>query len=267
MAQQIAEGDDAPRTEGGTVGKACLLLGHIAAHDRPVRFAMLRAETGFPNATLHRLLRTLSAQGLVAYDARAGGYGLGLGLMRLAHTAWARFSLAAVARGALDGLSGQTDETIHLAQMDRGQVLYVDKREARPPVAMFSGVGMVGPAYCTGVGKAMLAFLDEPARAAALAEQSFRPCTAATHRGPESLEAELDTIRAEGVAFDREEHEPGITCIAAPVLAGERGVIGAVSITMATARGGVGALGAHRPALCEAARHIGAAAAAWSAPA
>jgi len=267
MAQHVTESEVELHAGSGTVGKACLLLERVAAHARPVRFSTLRAETGFPNATLHRLLRTLAAEGMIAYDPHRQGYGLGLGLMRLAHAAWARFSLAAVAREALDALSERTGETIHLAQLDRGQVLYVDKREARLPVAMFSGVGMVGPAYCTGVGKAMLAFLDAGARAAALAEQSFRPCTAATHCGPGSLEAELDEIRAEGVAFDREEHEAGITCIAAPVLAGERGAIGAVSITMTTARGGLEALAAHRPALCEAARQIGEAAVAWSAPA
>ena len=70
-----------------------------------------------------------------------------------------KVSLAQVARPYLDALSAEVGETVHLAQLDHGQVLYVDKRNARQPIEMFSQAGKVGPAYCTGVGKAMLAHL------------------------------------------------------------------------------------------------------------
>ena len=89
-------------------------------------------------------------------------------VLRLAHAAWATSSLAPIARPYLDELSAETGETIHLAQMDGGQVLYVDKRNATKPVEMFAQAGKVGPAYCTGVGKAMLAFMPPEAVAAAV---------------------------------------------------------------------------------------------------
>ena len=97
--------------------------------------------------------------------------------MRLAHVAWRQASLAPIARDALDALSGAVGETVHLAQMDGGQVLYVDKRNAREPVRMFSQAGKVGPAYCTGVGKAMLAFSDAGTLSELLALQSFHRFT------------------------------------------------------------------------------------------
>ena len=84
---------------------------------------------------------------------------LGVRLVRLAHAAWAQSSIAPLARPYIDRLSAEVGETIHLAQLDLGQVLYVDKRNAQRPVEMFSQAGKVGPAYCTGVGKAMLAYL------------------------------------------------------------------------------------------------------------
>ena len=68
-------------------------------------------------------------------------------------------ALPRLARPHLDRLSAALGETIHLAQLDQGQVLYVDKRNAAQPVEMFSQAGKVGPAYCTGVGKAMMAYL------------------------------------------------------------------------------------------------------------
>ena len=68
---------------------------------------------------------------------------------------------------------------MHLAQLDHGQVLYLDKRNATAPISMFSDAGKVGPAYCTGLGKAMLAHLPEGELADAISRQSFRRHTAA----------------------------------------------------------------------------------------
>jgi DNA-binding IclR family transcriptional regulator len=123
---------------------------------------------------------------------------------------------------------------VHLAQLDNAQVLYVDKRNAVHPIEMFSDAGKVGPAFCTGVGKAMLAFLPEDERESAIRQQSFHPFTAQTYRTPEALLRELEAIRRRGYAFDREEHEPGIICIAHPILTCSGRVLGALSITGST---------------------------------
>ena len=113
----------------------------------------------YPKATLFRFLQTLVSQGMLSLDPETSSYSLGVRLVRLAHAAWKQSSLAPVARPFLDALSAEMGETVHLAQLDGAHVLYVDKRNARVPIEMFSQAGKVGPAYCTGVGKAMLAFL------------------------------------------------------------------------------------------------------------
>ncbi len=92
-------------------------------------------------------------------------------------------------------------ETIHLAQLDQGQVLYVDKRNAQRPVEMFSQAGKVGPAYCTGVGKAMLAYLSDDELARALDRQSFHRFTEQTLDTPDKLLAELQAIRGPGLCL------------------------------------------------------------------
>ncbi len=125
---------------------------------------------------------------------------------------------------------------MHLAQLDNGQVLYVDKRNARRPVEMFSDAGKVGPAYCTGVGKAMLAHLPPDELETALSQQSFHRFTPNTMTDAQALRAELEAIRARGHAFDREEHEPGIICIAMPILTRAGRVLGALSVTGSTSR-------------------------------
>lgn len=220
----------------GTVGKALDVLDMVASAGRPQRFSDLVPASPYPKATLYRLLKSLVHQGMLACDPETGAYSPGLRLVRLAHAAWAQSSLAPIARPFVDALSAATGETIHLAQLEQGQVLYVDKRNAARPVEMFAQAGKVGPAYCTGVGKAMLAWLDPAALDAALLRQSFHRFTDTTLTTRAALTAELAAIRARGFAFDREEHEPGIICVAAPILTQAGRVIGALSVTSTTAR-------------------------------
>ena len=220
----------------GTVGKALDVLDQVAGFDRPVRFSELLSHSDYPKATLYRLLQTLTHQGLVAFDSERQTYSLGMRLVRLAHSAWQHASLAPIARAQMDALAAEVGETVHLAQLDHGQVLYVDKRNAVNPVDMFSQAGKVGPVYCTGVGKAMLAYSDQARQMQVIAQQSFHGFTPNTLGSVEALRCELDEIRARGYAFDNEEHEAGIICVALPILSRTGQVMGGVSVTSTTAR-------------------------------
>ena len=220
----------------GTVGKALALLDLVAGFGRPVRFAELQQVSDLPKATLYRLLQTLVNQRMLGYDEDRHAYQPGLRLVQLAHSAWRQVTLAPVARPHLDQLSARLNETVHLAQLDGGQVLYIDKRNATRPIPMFSDAGKIGPGYCTGVGKAMLAYLPEAELSRALSQQSWFAHTEHTHTAPETLRAELATIRKTGISFDREEHEPTIICVAVPILDATERPLGAMSITSSTLR-------------------------------
>ncbi len=250
----------------GTVGKALDVLDMVAAAGHPVRFTELLATAAYPKATLYRLIQTLTHQGMLSYDPDRQTYSLGVRLVRLAHAAWRTSSLAPSARPYLDELSAETGETIHLAQMDNGQVLYVDKRNAAKPVEMFAQAGKVGPAYCTGVGKAMLAFVSDEALDRALQRQSFHRFTPHTLDTPGKLRAELEAIRSRGHAFDREEHEPGIICCAVPILTRTGRVIGALSVTSTTARTTIDALESGAQRIKDTAARIAAEAESWRFP-
>lgn len=250
----------------GTVGKAMDVLDAVAGFGRPVRFSDLLAGSVYPKATLYRFLQTLTNQGMLGYDPDTGTYALGVRLVRLAHAAWAQSSLAPIARRHLDELAAETGETIHLAQMDQGQVLYVDKRNAARPVEMFSSAGKVGPAFCTGVGKAMLAFMPDAAVEAAISRQSFHRFTSQTLDTPAKLKAELKVIRTQGYAFDREEHEPGIICCAAAIRSRSGRVLGALSVTSTTDRTNLAALEAQASRITDTAALIAAEAESWRFP-
>ncbi|MEM6372162.1 MAG: IclR family transcriptional regulator [Pseudomonadota bacterium] len=256
----------APRSGDGTIGKALEVLDLVAQAERPMRFSEMLHLSPHPKATLYRLVQTLTNLGMMRYDVDRQTYSPGLRLVSLAHAAWRQSSLAPIARPHIDALSETLGETVHLAQLDAGQVLYVDKRNAADPIEMFSQAGKVGPGYCTGVGKAMLAFLSDDARETALSQQAWFAHTAHTHTTRDSLCAELEQVRAQGVAYDREEHEPGIICVAAPILSVTGRSIGALSVTTSTARKSLADLATLTPHLKTTAKEIATAAANWQFP-
>ena len=253
--------------QDGTLGKSLALLDLVASATKPPRFADLLALSEHPKATLHRLLKSLVTQNMLTYDIERQTYSLGVRLVGLAHAAWRQSSLAPVARPFVDTLARETGLTVHLAQLAGAQVLYVDKRNAHQSVEMFSQAGKVGPAYCTGVGKAMLAYLDEAELDHALAQQSFHKFTPATHTDAVSLKRELALIRASSLSFDREEHELGIICIAAPILSSMGLPLGAISLTTTTQQSSLESLNALQAPLQDAAQKIAAVSQAWRFPA
>lgn len=251
----------------GTVGKALEVLDQVADFGRPVRFAELLDGSGFPKATLYRFVQTLTNQGMLAFDPDRQTYAPGMRLVRLAHAAWQQASLAPIALSHLDQLSADVGETVHLAQLDHAQVIYVDKRNAADPVQMYSQAGKVAPAYCTGVGKAMLAYLPDSELTDALEQQSFHRFTEHTHNSAATLRTELADIRANGYGFDREEHEPGIICVAVPILTDTHRLLGALSVTSTTSRTNLAGLESLVPRIQTTADAISKEASSWHFPA
>ena len=245
-----------PQKGDGTVSKAMGILDLVAEHQKPVRFTHLLDQAGMPKATLHRMLRTLTGEGMLAHDPGSQTYSLGPRLIRLAHAAWSHSTLMAAAGPVLDRLAGELGETLHLAQLDNGQVLYLDKRVSAHSVNMFSSAGKVGPAYCTGVGKAMMAYLPDQQLEQVLQRQSFHRYTEHTFCTPEDLKAELANIRARGFAYDIEEHEPGIICVALPILTDDGTLYGALSVTGAKHQINLAKLEAMEPTVRAAAQQI-----------
>ena len=255
-----------PEARDGTVGKALAILDQIASLERPVRFSEVLERSRHPKASLYRLIQTLTSQGMLSYNKNDGTYILGIRLVKLAHSAWRQSALASIARPILDILAAELGETLHLAQMDDGQVLYIDKRNAFKPVEMFSSAGKTGPGHCTGVGKAILAYMKPKDQTIALTRQSFFQYTDNTIITEKALKAELIEIAKTGIAIDREEHEPGIICIATPILNAQQSAIGAISLTSTTSRHSLESLQTNAITLRNAAAKIAQAAEDWQFP-
>jgi DNA-binding IclR family transcriptional regulator len=230
----------------GTLGKAIDVLEAVAASTRPLRFTDLLAIVDQPRGTLHRQVSNLIEEDLLAVRGDHS-YELGLKLLKLASRAWAGNQFRLIAEPHLRRLHEQTAETVHLGVLQGVEVIYLDKVESRQAVRMHSQIGNASPVFCTGVGKAALAALADPELERRIEAIAFHRYTDSTLPDGDALRAEIAEIRKSGVAFDRQEHEPGIHCIAAPIHSRDREFAAGISITAPAYRIGMDQLAAWAP--------------------
>ncbi|WP_026479173.1 IclR family transcriptional regulator [Ahrensia sp. 13_GOM-1096m] len=219
-----------PDHDTGTLGKAVAVLDAVAASNTPMRFRDLAAHIDQPRGTLHRQVSNLIEEGLLEVNADQS-YSLGFRLLKFAARAWSGSGFREIAEPHLKALHERTGETVHLGILKGIEVIYLDKVESRQAVRMHSQVGNSSPCYCTGVGKAGLSVLPNAEIETRIANISFKQFTETTLMSEQALMSELDQIRASGNAYDREEHEPGIHCVAAPIFTNNFSVIGGLSVT------------------------------------
>jgi len=182
--------------------------------------------------SVYRLLNTLQAFHLVSKEPEAGLYRPGPGLIELAQKGLERFEIRGIALPYLEDLQKKTNETVHLAILDSGEVVYLEKRESTQTIRMYSAVGRRGPVHCTGLGKAILAFLPEEERRRILKEKGLKAYTPNTITSFSEFEAECERIRERGFAFDLGEHEEEIRCVAAPIFDHTGHPIAALSVAI-----------------------------------
>ena len=197
-----------------------LILDTVAAAPGEVGLSELARLTGLKKPTVHRLASDLLAKRLL--DRGTYGYRLGMHLFELGQQVPASRRVRDAALPAMVGLLDSTRESVQLAVLDGADVVVVEQfvRSARGAVAR--GAGSRLPAYCSGLGKAILAF-SAPAVVVAALASSMPARTGTTITGPERLRRELAGVREAGVAFDRQECVGGIVCAAAPIVVANRG--------------------------------------------
>ena len=202
----------------------------LKAH-RELRLQEIADALGLCKSTAHRLTFQLCRSGYLSKNSETKTYQLGMKFLDISSHIIDNLDIRELAKPGIRRLNELTQETIHLALLMDRQVIYVDKQESPRAIRMYSQIGKVAPLYCTGVGKAVLAF-QAPEKIDELLESvELQRFTANTLTDRESLLRELASIRRNGFAMDREEHELHVGCIAAPVRDYTQEVIGSISIT------------------------------------
>ena len=211
--------------------RALALLECVAAERNGVGLAELAGKLKLHKSTVHRLLMVLERHGLLDKLPDTGRYRLGLKLFELGSRAIAATGLREHARPFLQRVQYETEETVHFCVLEDTEVLYVDKVEPQRSVRMASEVGRRAPAYCTGVGKAMLAELPHAEADDIIRRSGLRSLTRHTLTTPAEINAELRATRARGYAVDDEENEEGVRCVAAAIRDAAGHPIAALSVS------------------------------------
>ncbi|MFD5032964.1 IclR family transcriptional regulator [Streptomyces sp. NPDC058405] len=186
------------------------LLELLAARaDRPARLRELAEELGVPRSSMYALLQTLIDRGWVRTDDTGSLYGIGIRALLTGTSYLDSDPRVQAARPYLDEASDALGETIHLARLDGGDVVYLATRESHEYLRTFSRVGRRLPAHAGALGKALLAERDP--EELPLPEGPLEQLTANTHTDRRSLAADLAQVRERGYAIDREEGVAGIT--------------------------------------------------------
>ena len=219
-----------------SIDRVFQVLAIVCEASAPLRFSDIVAQSGLPKSTVNRLLAALVANDMARVDASGRRYVAGYGLLQLAKRTWDELDIRAAASDELESLLADVQETLHLAVVEGHELVYVDKRESPQTIRLFSAVGKRGPLYCTGVGKAILAFMAPAERDPVVADIVFARHTPNTLADADALDAELAAVRARGCAFDMEEHEEGIRCVAAPIFNFRGQPVAGISVTSAASR-------------------------------
>jgi DNA-binding IclR family transcriptional regulator len=192
----------------------------------------LSAATGFPPATIHRMVATLVQRGYLKQDRVTKAYALSLRFLELGTRVREQFNLVSLARPHLEGLMADTKEAVNLAVRDGDDAVYLDHvASSYSMIRLFTKVGARVPLYATGVGKAFLSREGE-----AELEDYFQRTQRMRHAphtlvGREALREGVERVRRQGYAVDDEEMEQGVRCVAALVFDHNRLPAAAVSVS------------------------------------
>jgi DNA-binding IclR family transcriptional regulator len=211
-----------------TLERAVGVLDAFAADDAVLSVSELGRRAGLAKSTAHRLAAELCRLGLLERTPR--GLRLGLHLFELGQLVPRQRSVREAALPLMEDLREVTRSTVHLAVLEGVEVVYVEILRPKGAPTLGARVGGRMPAHATGVGKAVLAF-SPPEVVTARIDAGLPSLSPFTIVAPGALLRELSTIRATGLAFDRQESGIGTVCTAAPVLAGDGRPVAALSVS------------------------------------
>ncbi|MBX6394364.1 MAG: IclR family transcriptional regulator [Alicyclobacillaceae bacterium] len=222
-----SSGDDTVKS----VDRALRILEQVSRYKEGVGITELAADVDMYKSTVHRLLTTLLNRGYVEQDVKTGRYKLGYKILEMASRLLGNLDIRKEARPYLEDLANYTNEVVHLVVLDHGEAVYIEKVEGSETIRMHSRVGARAPVHCTGVGKAILAFLPEEEVLEIIDKHGLEPHTPYTITEWPRLRDELQRVRESGFAVDWEENELGIVCVAAPIWDHTGRVCAAVSVS------------------------------------
>lgn len=222
--------------ELGVTGKAFSVLEVVSENAEPTTIADIIRATGMTKPTAHRVVNQLVAMGYIERDHLDRGFIEGVSLVDLAHRVLAAAAPRALRHSILKGLSERVGETCNYGVLDGGEVLYLDRVEAKWPLGLRFDAGSRVPAHCTSIGKLLLSRLPADDARILLESLPRTAYTADTITDVDRLMAALESIGRDEIGTDNQEFMHGVVCVAVPVKGTDGRVLGGIAISAPEAR-------------------------------
>jgi IclR family acetate operon transcriptional repressor len=213
----------------GSVRNAARVLKAFTPTEREWGVTDLARRLSIAKSTAHRLLATLTEEGLLEQDPASGRYRLGLVVFDMAAAAQS-VDLHEAVLTPMTELRNRTGETVQVAVLDGREVVYVERLDSQNTLRLFLEVGRRNSAHSTGCGKALLAFLPPDQLDRTLRGWTLEAKTKHTITDVHALRAELAEARRRGYAVNRRESEVGIISVAAPIRDVSGRTVAAISV-------------------------------------
>ncbi len=210
--------------------KLMAILDCFSRYDKSLTLNEIAARCGMPKTTVHRLVSSLREVKLLEQDRERDRYRMGIRLFELGSIVLGNLDIYREAKPLVDRLIGATGVDSHLCVFDGTNMVSIEHREPGRTNVDWTTTLSIAPAYCTGVGKAVLAFQEKPVIDKVI-RGGLVPYTPRTITDPQQLFEELARTAARGYSIDEGEHQPDVRCVAAPVYSSAGRVFAALSVS------------------------------------
>ncbi|MGB2593937.1 MAG: IclR family transcriptional regulator [Pseudolabrys sp.] len=246
------------RARGGvqSIGRAFAILEEVARNRDGIALADLSKRVGLHNSTTFHLVKTMVSLGYIRQIKESKRYRIGRPLFALAASALDEMEMVSMATPVLDDLSRETGESSHFASRMSDAVVVMARTPGPGAFQLTDRVGVVRPAYCTALGKVILAALRPDQLDRYLDRIELKELTSRTITSPQRLRRELQDVRRTGIAFDDGEFNNEVRCAAMPVYDFSGQVVGAIGISGPVWRLSIQALQSKARDLSEAAKQL-----------
>lgn len=211
-----------------SIDRALDIIEAVAVEQEGKSLTEIASQVGLHKSTAHRIIATLTKRGYLDRTGE-GNYRIGLKLIEAVSCYINNLELQTEARPYVAQVTAHLGLTAHLGVLDGDKVVYIEKMDVISSVKMYSQIGLRMHAYCSSLGKCLLANYSKEQLDAIMAECSFIKFTENTIADIESLHREIAQVRKQGWAIDDEEYEVGHRCIGAPIYDYRGDIIAAIS--------------------------------------
>jgi len=210
--------------------KALRILECFNVHTPELGITEISEQLGLYKSNVHNIVDTFVKAGYLEQNPENEKYRLGMKILELGNVISSNMNIRKLMLPYMQELADYTNETVYLGMPNEEEVIYLDSSSPKNQLSTRSMLGVKAPLYCTGIGKAMLAFLPGEVTESLLAK-GLHKHTDQTITEPAALQAELMAIRSRGYSIDNMEHEYGIKCVGMPILNKKRQLVAGISVS------------------------------------